>query len=180
VIAEVVDDESRPVAPGKTGRLLLTDLTNRVMPLIRYDIGDVAAAAEDCPCGRPWPVVGEILGRTADRIVLDNGESRPAYELELTLFFYNADITKDFVEYQFVQHGPGEIELRFVPRRPLSDGNMRRLREIVVETLFERARVEVTAVDRIEQGTSGKRRLVVQGGEEESTLKAALSKETGP
>ena len=170
VVAEVVDDDSQPVAPGEAGRLLLTDLTNHVMPLIRYDIGDVARAAEDCPCGRPWPVVGEFFGRTADRIVLDNGESRPAYELELTLFFYHPDLTKDLVEYQFVQHGPGELELRFVPRKPLSNGKVQRLGEILVHALLDRARVDVTAVERIERGISGKRRLVIQGDKEESML----------
>jgi phenylacetate-CoA ligase len=161
VVAEVVDEDLRPVAPGKRGRVLLTDLTNRAMPLIRYDIGDLAISADGCSCGRPWPVVGEVFGRTADRLLLKSGRSRATWELE-TALFYESDFKADILEFQFVQRGAGVIEMRVVPKREVPTETLERIREAVVRALGEETVVEVSLVERIEQEPSGKRRLVVQ------------------
>lgn len=162
VISEVVDGDLQPVAPGDRGRLLLTDLTNFVMPFIRYEIGDMAFAAEDCGCGRPWPAIGEIVGRTADRIVLDNGEHRPAYELRAALFYYATGLSKDILEYQFVQYGPGELEMRFVPRARLKSGRVEQIQDVLSSALQGRAQVAVVPVERIDPAESGKHSLVIQ------------------
>jgi phenylacetate-CoA ligase len=163
VIAEVVDDDLRPVAPGEPGRVLLTDLTNFAMPLIRYDIGDVAVAAAGCRCGRPWPVLGEITGRFSDRIVTDDGASHPALELEVALFYYHTDLAKDILQYQFVQRGPGDLEILYVPRSEPDPRTAEAIRQALLEPLRGKARITVTPVSRIEGQDSGKRRLVVQG-----------------
>jgi phenylacetate-CoA ligase len=163
VIAEVVDDDLRPVAPGEPGRVLLTDLTNFAMPLIRYDIGDIAVAAAGCPCGRPWPVVGEIIGRFSDRVVTDDGASHPALELEVALFYYHTDLAKDILQYQFVQRGPGDLEILYVPRSEPDPRTAEAIRQALLEPLRGKARITVTPVSRIEGQDSGKRRLVVQG-----------------
>lgn len=65
VIAEVVDKENQPVAPGHYGdKLLLTILFKRAQPLIRYEVTDmVRMAASPCPCGRPYNRIEDIQGR---------------------------------------------------------------------------------------------------------------------
>src|SRR5260370_20307027 len=64
VIVEIVDENGHPVAPGKLGRVLVTTLHNRLMPLIRYEIGDYAFAAESgCRCGRTLPCIRTVAGR---------------------------------------------------------------------------------------------------------------------
>src|SRR5260370_13211698 len=57
------------------GRIVITDLLNLSMPLIRYEIGDVAAWAEDpnCPCGRNLPLLTEVQSRTTGFLVLSDG-----------------------------------------------------------------------------------------------------------
>lgn len=46
-IIEILDMENNsPVADGKLGRVIVTDLTNYAMPMIRYDIGDIAAVGK--------------------------------------------------------------------------------------------------------------------------------------
>lgn len=67
VILEGVDEEGRPVPPGVTSHsCLLTNLANRLQPLIRYDLGDrITVAPGHCACGSPLPVV-EVLGRQDD------------------------------------------------------------------------------------------------------------------
>src|SRR6266536_4866161 len=59
VIPEVVDDDYRPVPPGQTGdRLLVTVLSNRTIPLIRYEMTDRGPA-----CDRAVPVRAAVPAR---------------------------------------------------------------------------------------------------------------------
>lgn len=67
-IVEIVDDDLRPVPPGHTGsRVLLTNLVNFTMPLIRYVINDrVTVAPEPCTCGRTTRLIDAVDGRSDD------------------------------------------------------------------------------------------------------------------
>jgi phenylacetate-CoA ligase len=69
---EIVDDEYWPVPAGRPGtRLLVTNLVNRTQPLIRYELNDlVTASPEPCPCGRPFPLLKKIDGRSDDILEL--------------------------------------------------------------------------------------------------------------
>ena len=51
VLVEVLDEQGRPCRPGETGRVVVTDLHNYAMPLLRYDLGDYAQVGEPCSCG---------------------------------------------------------------------------------------------------------------------------------
>jgi phenylacetate-CoA ligase len=56
----------RPAAAGQPGRLVVTDLANTAMPLIRYEVGDVGRLHTDpCPCGRQTARL-EVLGRVQE------------------------------------------------------------------------------------------------------------------
>jgi phenylacetate-CoA ligase len=70
VMLEVVDDDSRPVPPGTAGaKVLVTNLENRTLPLIRYELPDrVTLAPEPNPAGRPYAHLAGIDGRTADTL----------------------------------------------------------------------------------------------------------------
>jgi phenylacetate-coenzyme A ligase PaaK-like adenylate-forming protein len=67
-LVEVVDEAGHPVADGEPGaRLLITNLVNRTLPLIRYELDDlVTIAPEPCPCGRPLRVIASLEGRSDD------------------------------------------------------------------------------------------------------------------
>jgi phenylacetate-coenzyme A ligase PaaK-like adenylate-forming protein len=72
VIVEVVDADNRPVAPGETGeKVLLTNLENFTLPLIRYELADrVALGDGPNPTGRPYSWLQAIEGRTNDTLRL--------------------------------------------------------------------------------------------------------------
>ena len=64
VVVEIVDEKGKLVAPGETGRLVVTPLNNRAMPLLRYDTGDLAIPADGpCPCGRTLQSFSGLVGR---------------------------------------------------------------------------------------------------------------------
>ncbi|MDX1980488.1 MAG: hypothetical protein SFV51_09490, partial [Bryobacteraceae bacterium] len=70
-IIEIVDPEGNAVPPGVPGRVIATGLLNQTQPLIRYEIGDVAAwSAKKCACGRDHlPVIEEVIGRLEDVVI---------------------------------------------------------------------------------------------------------------
>lgn len=73
VEVEILRD-GEPVDPGETGDIVLTCTTNRVMPLVRYRVGDRGQLSpEPCRCGRPHPVLARIEGRIGDVLLTAAG-----------------------------------------------------------------------------------------------------------
>lgn len=79
-IIEVVDDHGTPIT-GRPGRILITDLDNEIMPIIRYEVGDIGVITDSlCVCGRQHKVLCEITGRLSEALVLANGRKiAPSY-----------------------------------------------------------------------------------------------------
>jgi phenylacetate-CoA ligase len=70
-LVEIIDDNGVQVKDGESGKLLVTTLNNTVMPLIRYDTGDLAIASSGiCPCGRTSPTFLKPTGRYRSRVFL--------------------------------------------------------------------------------------------------------------
>jgi phenylacetate-CoA ligase len=61
---EILGDDDQLVSEGEVGRVVLSGLTNRAMPLLRYDTGDMARRIDSpCPCGRTLPSFIDLQGR---------------------------------------------------------------------------------------------------------------------
>ena len=154
-----VEIESDLARPGKTGRILVTDLLNYSMPLIRYEIGDLGAWEEDqnCPCGRHLPLLAEIQGRTTDFLVLTGGRqiSGPALTLAVS------DMA-DVRQVQFVQRNPKLILLRVVPGDKDGPGTEQELRKRMGKYLGDLARLQIELTESIASEVSGKYRFVIQ------------------
>ncbi len=71
---EFVDANGLAMPVGEYGDVLVTDLEDRVFPLVRYRIGDRGRAlAGICSCGRPYPLMDSVQGRIGYKIHLSNG-----------------------------------------------------------------------------------------------------------
>ncbi|BBX69782.1 phenylacetate--CoA ligase family protein [Mycolicibacterium psychrotolerans] len=83
---EPVDEHYRPVAPGAISHtVLVTNLANRVQPLIRYDLGDrVEPATSPCPCGNGLPGI-TVQGRAGDLLTFASPEGESVWVLPLAL-----------------------------------------------------------------------------------------------
>jgi phenylacetate-CoA ligase len=79
VVVEVVDEHDRPVPPGVAGhQVLLTNLVNRVQPLLRYELTDsVTLAGGPNPLGLPYARIAAVDGRSDDLITLPGAGRRP-------------------------------------------------------------------------------------------------------
>lgn len=114
-VLESVDEEGRPVPDGETGRsVLLTNLANRVQPIIRYDLGDrIRLLAAPCDCGSPLPLI-EVEGRTDEALVLRDGRGRLVRLVPLALATVLEDDAQVF-DFQIEQTGPTTVVLRLGP-----------------------------------------------------------------
>jgi phenylacetate-coenzyme A ligase PaaK-like adenylate-forming protein len=157
-IVENVDDDFRPVPPGEVGsRLLVTNLFNRVQPLIRFEVTDlVAIEPEPCACGRTLTRIRSLDGRAEDVLTLDGVAVHP-------LQFGVVTADPDVREFQVVQNGAA-LRLR-VALRDGSAGAEERLGERVRARLAElgvpRPQVSVERVDALERSPAGKVQIVV-------------------
>lgn len=57
---EIVDEDNNPCPVGTPGRVLLTSMQSYAMPLVRYEIGDMAEWGEPCDCGITLPVIKKL------------------------------------------------------------------------------------------------------------------------
>lgn len=109
LIVEVLDAQGRPCAPGETGRVVITDLSNYATPLIRYEIRDYAEVGPACPCGRGLGTLKRILGRRRNMVTLPDGSKH----WPLVGAHHYRDIA-DIRQYQVVQHSVEDLEVRLV------------------------------------------------------------------
>ena len=85
-LPEIVDPVSgSPLPPGREGELVLTTLTKRAMPLVRYRTGDITTLTlEPCACGRTSARMARIKGRADDMLIVRGVNLYPS-EVESTL-----------------------------------------------------------------------------------------------
>jgi phenylacetate-CoA ligase len=68
--------DGAPAPTGELGDLVLTTLSNRAMPLIRYRQGDMGALSpEPCSCGLPHPVLSQLKARAKDVFETPSGKT---------------------------------------------------------------------------------------------------------
>lgn len=74
MIVEVLDGQET-CGFNKVGELVITELNNIAMPLIRYRTGDMASISDKkCQCGRSLPVIENLVGRSYDMVRNKEGE----------------------------------------------------------------------------------------------------------
>lgn len=87
IILECLDANDQPAPQGTPGKLVITDLNNFSMPLIRYRVEDVGVLAHHiCSCGRTTPLLQRLEGRVADFLKkADGGQVAGVSLVERTL-----------------------------------------------------------------------------------------------
>lgn len=112
-IVEIVDRDGNPCAPGQSGRIVVTALSNLAMPLLRYDTDDVAEVLGDpCPCGRVLPSFGNVVGRYSRIAYLPEGTLGYVGALRTVLEEMPEELLCDLRQFQVHQFRDGRFELR--------------------------------------------------------------------
>lgn len=158
IYLEILRPDGTPCRPGEPGMIVVTDLVNRAMPMIRYEIGDMGVLADrQCPCGRGLPLLEKIEGRVADYVVTSRGEFISG--ISLTDHF-NTKIP-GVVQLQIVQEEVDRFLFRIVRGPDFGPASLDTIGRLVAERFGPEVRYECEYVDRIPQEPSGKYRFCI-------------------
>ena len=153
-VIEILRSDGSPAAPGEIGRVVVTPLYNFAMPMIRYDLGDMAEVGTARPaCGRGLPTLRRILGRYRNMFRYRDGTTAWPVSAKFNL--------TDFIapkQFQVVQTDFEAIEIRYVPDEEAADRpiDLAGLTERVRAVLRQPVNVSVRRVPQIERSRSGK------------------------
>ena len=153
MVVEIIDAAGKPCSPGTVGQILVTSLSNDVMPFIRYAIGDTGFfLGGSCPCGRTSRRV-LIEGRSNEHLfIAPNQESiYPGILRDVLDDYFN-----HFQRYQLVQTDLKHFVLKIVPTPSC---NTYVIKEVVrkIKTIIQgECHVDAVLVDDIPALPSGK------------------------
>ena len=172
-VLEPVDEDYQPVGPGEVSHtVLLTNLANRVQPIIRYDLGDrITMNPEPCPCGSPLPTLW-VEGRRNELISFqkDDGE---AVKLPPRALAMAMDSTPGVHRCQAIKSAPAGLKIRLevdptADEREVFEEARRRLREYLSAQGLPSVSVERDRVGPSIDPKTGKFRHVWSEVEEEA------------
>lgn len=160
VIVEPVDEAGRPVPIGTMGaKILVTVLSSRTLPLIRYEMSDsVGLAGRGCPCGRAFTRLAGIEGRVEDMLVLPGATGMVSVHPNV---FHNILDEATIAGWQVVQE---QASLRILLAGLAPGVSTETIRDRVALALRSAGvvgtGVEVRVVDAVERNALGKAPLV--------------------
>lgn len=164
-LVEVLHPDGRPCEPAETGELVVTPLTNRAMPLLRYRIGDlatVAAAEPPCRCGRTLPSIAEVSGRVVDSLVTPGGVLVNGFRVRS--FYRDVPWIRQF---QVIQLAPARIHVRLAEQERTAEplvarrDDLHRITRHIRRVIAPECEVTFEFVDEIPREPSGKYRATV-------------------
>jgi len=160
MIVEILDGEV-PCSPGQPGELVVTELNNLGMPLIRYRTGDFGTLDDaPCSCGRTLRVLRGLHGRAYDIIRTRDGK---AFHGEFMLYIFE-DIKRKGLgirQFQVVQTDWNAFLVRLVTGTGFSAETEDFVRRRIHEEIDPAAVVTFERVTEIVREKSGKMRLIV-------------------
>lgn len=140
------DEEAKD---GELARIVITDLYNYAMPIIRYDTGDLAIKKESSDCSWKTEVIKDIQGRQVDMIYDTKGNKLTPHTW--SVYMWKFDKLK---QYQFIQEDKNEYIMKINAKQGVytEEEIMKTLKSI----LGEDANIKIEFVDEIPVIASGK------------------------
>lgn len=114
VYVEVLDEEGRPIR-NSPGDIYLTSLQNRVMPFVRYRVGDRGILKEEkCSCGSSAPVLELLACRDNDWIINKDGSRAHSDLFCHAAEMVNLAMGHSLDQYQIVQRDYSDFDIYLV------------------------------------------------------------------
>lgn len=159
VIVEILRPDGQPVGENEVGEIVVTDLLNRGMPLLRYAIEDTAVwQPEACDCGRQSPVIARLTGRVADFLVRPDG----SLVAGVSLVEKTVTAIDGLDQLQIVQQALDRFVLNVVLSKQADRGHVAAQLERVLRDVFgDAAHIEVRCMDRLPQEANSKYRFAI-------------------
>lgn len=148
---EIVDDSGHVLPFGNEGRIIITSLSNRAMPIIRYEIGDIGII--DRVDGKL--ILRKLLGRVNDMIKLPSGKIAAG----LTFYYVSRSLLeKNSIVREFIvrQTAIDTFEFDIVSDRDLNDQEVAFLKQQLDDYLEPNLTLLINRVEKINRPNSGK------------------------
>lgn len=163
LVLEPVDADYRPVPLGEQSHtVLISNLANRVQPIIRYDLGDAILQRPDaCPCGNPLPAV-RVQGRAADVLTFptERGE-----QVKIAPLAFEFDHIRGVELFQIVQTAPTSLRVRLRPATGADPDRVWQAVHTAIARLLTGHKLDHVTVERAEeppeQSPGGKYREII-------------------
>lgn len=146
-------DSDEPAEPGELGRIVITDLYNYALPMIRYDNGDMAICEKKEKDGRYRLYLTELYGRRADIIYDTQGKYVSPF-----ILFNNLAEAEGIKQYRFIQEDETHYTLWLNGEKEKIDSDG--IVKLLIPYLGENAELAVDYVDEIPTLNSGKRKYI--------------------
>ena len=147
-------DKDIPAGEGEVGRIIITDLYNYAMPMIRYDTGDIGSITFIERGGVFKKAITNFGGRKVDMIFDCYGDLLSPHKISNNLWSFS-----EIQQYQFIQESKINYTLkintqnRFVRQKEI---------EVLLEKLLgDKAVIKIEEVEEIPVLASGKRKYII-------------------
>lgn len=141
--------DNKPVKIGEVGKIVVTDLYNKYMPIIRYDTGDLARLKAITP----YMKIDEIVGRIADSVYDTNGNI-----ISVSAFSNHLEMFEWIKQYQLIQISSKDYILKIVAKE---NNNVKFLYAKLKKIFGSNSNITIEIVDKIEQEKSGKTKTMI-------------------
>lgn len=151
VYLEVLKTDGTRAKEGEIGQVIVTNLHNTAMPIIRYAIDDFAEVGPMCSCGRGLPTLRRIMGRSRNMMRLESGDSIwPRFGSELL-----PDVAP-IGQVQVIQSAVNDIRVLVVPLQELSAADKNAICEHFWARLPRTVNLSIECVTDIPRSAGGK------------------------
>lgn len=155
---EIIDQQGSSCPEGHSGEIVLTNLNNYSMPLIRYRIGDVGSMMPyaPCTCGCMYERLDTVSGRTVDRFTTTSGHVIDGEYFTHLLYF-----REGIVKFQVVQKAVDLLVFRLVAAQPLNDDVIKEIVHKCQMVMGSDCCIEFEYLDEIPPTPTGKHRYTI-------------------
>ena len=150
---EIVNGDGNVVKNGQEGKILITDLHNKAMPFIRYEVGDIGVLKSKGNLGHL--VLDKLIGRTNDEIILPSGKIAPG----LTFYYISRSILESFgilQEFVIKQESLYSFKFEIVSSRNLNKHEVELIKQKMDVYLEKGLKIKIKRVKKIKRSQSGK------------------------
>jgi len=154
ILVEAIKDNQQVY--GEEGEVICSDLTNYAMPFIRYAVGDrVILSKEKCNCGRNFPLIKLMEGRSNDFIILPSGKIVSPLLLGVDL-----EKIEGISQYKLVQESVDIFNVQIVSGQNFEETTIEEFENVLRKILGGDIKININIVDEIPREKSGKIRPI--------------------
>lgn len=155
-ILEILKD-GLPVGPGEDGEVFLTNLYSYAMPFIRYRLGDRVSLSKNIPtCGRNSPLLGEILGRKDDYILLGNKK-----KIACQPFYHILNPIPGIKKWRIIQETLNDLSIVIVPAPEFNKNSILEIQREISRLVGGQLEIKIDLVKSIDHDPKYKYRSVI-------------------